>query len=97
MKLTKLEELANRQGRPLTEAKGEYSDSAEFTDEFYGVIQQITAIKKIMKSPRWAKWMQSTDENFGTKVVSKSKDATFALDKLDEALRNLDTELSNAE
>lgn len=98
MKLTKLEELSkNKSAAPqLTEAKTEYSDSAEFTDEFYGVMQTVQSLKKIMRSPRWMRWMESTDLNFGTKAAAKAKDANFALGKLEASLIEIDDELESA-
>lgn len=97
MKLTKLEQLSKT--GIINEARGtsgEYDGSADFTEEFFDLQQHVIAMKKVMKSPRWIRWMKSTDDNFGTKTVSKSNDVLFALNKLDEALRDLDEELDNA-
>lgn len=49
----------------LTEGKN-YDDSAEFTDEFYGIVQKVNDIKRVVKAPRFMNWMKATDHNFGT-------------------------------
>lgn len=94
MKLNKLEQLS----KPLTEATrptGDYKDSADFTDEFYGIMSDIQELKKIMKSPRWLRWMSSTDENFNTSTVKHAKEAIFALSKMEESLNKIDTEFDS--
>ena len=50
----------------LAEASSDYSDSSDFTDEFYGMSQDIEKMKSKIKNPRWLKWMKVTDQNFGT-------------------------------
>lgn len=49
----------------LTEAKN-YDDSAEFTDEFFGVVQKVNDIKRVVKAPRFMNWMKATDHNLDT-------------------------------
>lgn len=52
------------EGDALLEGKN-YDDSAEFTEEFYGVVQKVNDIKRVVKAPRFMGWMKSTDHNFG--------------------------------
>lgn len=96
MKFTKLQAYA--EGRTLKEAKGtEYADSAEFTSELMDLGGIILNAKRIMKSPRWLKWMHLTDDNFDTNTVKLNADAQFALNKLDEAFAALEKALYDAE
>ena len=62
MHLKHLQELTNLNeaaGGFFTEAKG-YSDSSEFTAEFYGeLFTQVTKMKKVMKDPKASKEAKS--------------------------------------
>lgn len=79
----------------LTEAK-EYSDSSDFTDEFYGIVQQVAKMKQAMKNPRWMGWMAVTDNNFGTDTQTPARSAITAINSLDAQLSEIDDELDKA-
>lgn len=79
----------------LTEAK-EYSDSSDFTDEFYGIVQQVAKMKQAMKNPRWIGWMKTTDDNFGTDTQTPARSAITAVNSLDSQLGDIDDELDKA-
>lgn len=79
----------------LTEAK-EYSDSSDFTDEFYGIVQQVAKIKQAMKNQRWIGWMKTTDDNFGTDTQTPARAAITAINSLDAQLGDIDDELDKA-
>ena len=79
----------------LLEAK-EYSDSSDFTDEFYGIVQQVAKMKQAIKNPRWMNWMKITDTNFGTDTQTSASSAITAINSLDAQLSDLDNELDKA-
>lgn len=58
------------------EAKKEYGDSAEFTDEFYTVLEIVT-------SERWKDWMKVSDDNWGTNVQPQAE-------KIEKAILDID-------
>lgn len=83
-------------GDVLTEANSDYSDSSEFTDEFYGMMESITKIKGKMKNARWMKWMKTTDSNFGTECEVPARSAISAVNTLSAQFDDIDAELDKA-
>jgi hypothetical protein len=79
----------------ITEAK-DYSDSGEFTDEFYGIVQSVAKIKQLVKNPRWMAWMKTTDSNFATSTVEPAKNFVSAINDADRALSEIDEEFDKA-
>lgn len=79
----------------IVEAK-EFEDSAEFTDEFYGIHADVIKMKGKMKAPRWMNWMESTDTNFGTECVEPAQNAIKAVDTLARLLDEIDAEFDKA-
>lgn len=79
----------------LLEAK-DYSDSSEFTDEFYGVIQKVNEIKRAVKAPRWMAWMKTTDHNFSTNCEALGRDVITAVNALDKSITELEDNLDSA-
>ncbi len=75
----------------------EFDDSAEFTEEFYGIMQDVTKMKKKMKAARWMAWMKSTDENHSTECQAKAKNAIAAVVFLEDTLKAVDDELEKAD
>lgn len=69
-----------------------YSDSGEFTEEFYELFAQVTKMKKIMKHPKWLDWMQMTDRNFDSNTEDPAKQAIHAIVDLENALTDIDRE-----
>ncbi len=94
MKLT-LSQYMNRSR--LNEAKLEYDDSAEFTEELMNARQHITNLTRITFSPRWAKWMKATDENYATNCAKKANELNMAVRAAKHALAELEEELFSAE
>jgi hypothetical protein len=80
----------------LTEANSDYEDSSEFTDEFYGMSQDIEKMKSKMKNPRWMKWMKVTDTNFGTECESPARAAITAVGTLSTQFTDIEDELDKA-
>jgi len=80
----------------LTEANSDYEDSSEFTDEFYGMSQDIEKMKSKMKNPRWIKWMKITDQNFGTDCEAPARAAITAIGSLSTQFTDLEEELDKA-
>lgn len=70
----------------------QYSDSGEFTDEFYSLFEQVTKMKKIMKNPKWMEYMQMTDRNFDTACAGPAREAIRAVSDLENALHEIDDE-----
>ena len=101
MKLRHLQELtqsaeAVNGGGFFTEAKG-YTDSSEFTDEFYGeLFAQVTKMKKIMKNQKWMDYMKLTDFNMGTDAEEPARAAIKAVVELEKALQRIDNEFDKA-
>lgn len=79
----------------LLEGK-DYADSAEFTEEFYGVVQKVNDIKRIVKAPRFMNWMKVTDHNFDTTCVEGGKAVVAAVDTLHSAINDLESQLDSA-
>ena len=79
----------------FSEAK-QYSDSGEFSDEFYDLLQQVQKMKKIMKHPKWLEYMRATDRNFSTSTEGSAKDAMRAVTDLENALIDIDREFDRA-
>lgn len=82
-------------GTVLTEA-ADYSDSSDFTEEFYKMSGQIVDMKGKMKNPRWLKWMQVTDTNFGTECEVPARAAIQAINTLSTQFDDIDAELDKA-
>jgi hypothetical protein len=80
----------------VTEAK-EYSDSSEFTNEFYEMMKDIADFKKTVKNPRWMAWLKATDDNFGTDCQTPGRAAITAINTLDAQLNDIDAEFDKAD
>lgn len=80
----------------LVEAKAEYEDSADFTEDFYSLSSHVNNLEKIVKTPKFKAWMHVTDTNFGTECESKAANLSAALSNLKAALNDLEEELENA-
>lgn len=93
--LQELTQINEANGGFFTEAKG-YSDSGEFTDEFYDLFTQSTKMKKVMKNPKWIEYMRLTDFNMGTSTVDLARDAIKAIVALEAALQAIDKEFDKA-
>jgi hypothetical protein len=79
----------------FSEAK-QYSDSSEFTDEFYSLFEQVTKMKKIMKNPKWLEYMKMADRNLDIATESAARDAIKAVSDLENALHDIDDEFDRA-
>lgn len=88
-------ELNEATGGFFTEAKG-YSDSGEFTDEFYDLFAQVTKMKKVMKNSKWLDYMKLTDFNMSTRTEDHARDAIKAIVALENALSAIDREFDRA-
>lgn len=75
-----IEKVRKIAGIKLSEAKDEFEDSAEFTDEFFGTLEKV--FEKI-NSRRWKNWMKMTDQNYPTHTVAALEDVKRALKKLE--------------
>lgn len=99
MSLKHLQELTSiteaTSGGFFTEAKG-YSDSGEFTDEFYDLFAQVTKMKKVMKNAKWLDYMKITDMNLGTSTQESARDAIKAIVALEAALQEIDKDFDRA-
>lgn len=93
--VSQVNEGAAPTGKVLVEGK-DYSDSSEFTDEFYGIVQQVAKMKQAMKNPRWLAWMKTTDSNFGTETEVPARAAIQAVNSLDAQLSDIDAEFDKA-
>lgn len=80
----------------IQEANSDYDDSSEFTDEFYGMSQDIEKMKMKIKNPRWLKWMKVTDQNFGTDCEAPARAAIAAIGTLSTQFTDLEEELDKA-
>ncbi|WP_407307855.1 hypothetical protein [Acinetobacter sp.] len=99
MKLKHLQEFTQINeasgGGFFTEARG-YSDSGEFTDEFYDLFAQVTKMKKVMKNQKWIDYMKLTDFNMDTSCETPARDAIKAVVALEDALNQIDREFDHA-
>jgi len=94
MDLTKLKEmmLINEAGPGFFSEAKNYSDSGEFTDEFYDLFAQVTKMKKVMKNPKWMEYMKASDRNLGSMTEGAAKDAIKAITALEDSLKAIDRE-----
>lgn len=83
------------EGEALLEGKN-YEDSAEFTEEFYGVVQKVNDIKRVVKAPRFMGWMKVTDHNFDTSCEEMGQAVISAVDALHTAVHTLEAEIDKA-
>jgi hypothetical protein len=81
----------------VLEAKKDYDDSGDFTEEFFGVGAKIHDMEAIVRQPRWNNWMASTDHNYSTSCVALSADVISSLKALEEAFDALKGEILSAE
>jgi len=99
MQLKHLQELTHiaeaTAGGFFTEAKG-YSDSGEFTDEFYDLFAQVTKMKKVMKNEKWLNYLKMGDINNDTSTQDPARDAIRAILALEDALHAIDKEFDKA-
>jgi hypothetical protein len=79
----------------FAEAKS-YSDSGEFTDEFYDLFAQVTKMKKVMKNQKWLDYMKLTDFNMSTQTEPEAREAIKAIVALEAALTAIDKEFDRA-
>ena len=67
----------------------EYEDSAEFTEEYLTVLDNIKDIGKIINSKKWDNWLRITEKNYDVKTVKLNDDLKShfkALNKIADAL-----------
>jgi hypothetical protein len=99
MQLKHLQELTTiveaTSGGFFTEANG-YSDSGEFTNEFYDLFAQVTKMKKVMKNQKWLDYMKMTDFSMSTSTESLARDAIKAIVALENSLQAIDKEFDKA-
>jgi dynactin complex subunit len=96
MLVAQVSEGMEADGEVLLEANSDYEDSSEFTDEFYGMSQDIEKMKSKIKNPRWLKWMKVTDQNFGTDCEAPARAAIAAIGTLSTQFTDLEEELDKA-
>jgi len=98
MDLTNLKEmmLIKEAGHGFFSEAKQYSDSGEFTDEFYDLFAQVTKMKKIMKHPKWIEYMKATDRNMSTMTEGSARDAIKAVTDLEDHLKDIDREFDRA-
>lgn len=89
-------EIATVSEDVITEAK-EYEDSADFTNDFTMISDELNKIKKIMNTAKWKAWLKVTDENYATNCVSKGQAAAKAVDAAVKAYAEFDKEMMSAE
>lgn len=90
--------LAEPVAESLMEATASsYDDSAEFTEEFFGMSSDIDKMKAKMKNPRWMAWMKTTDSNYGTDCQTPARAAISAINSLNAQFNDIDTELDAAD
>ena len=83
------------EGQPLLEGK-DYGDSAEFTEEFYGVVGKVNDIKRVVKAPRFMNWMKVTDHNYDCNCEQLGRAVIDATDALHKAIHELEDSLDSA-
>jgi len=81
----------------IFEGVSDYSDLSEFTEEFYGMKQQIAKFQGQMKNPRWMKYMKATDRNSGIDSAAPARGALAAIVSLDANFTEIANELDMVE
>jgi len=92
MELKRLKELAG----VLNEAK-DYSDSAEFTEDYMTVLDNIKEIGKIINTKKWDNWMKVTEANFDVKTVKANDDLKTHFKALNKAADTLELQMNKAD
>ena len=95
--MTEADLMVSQMSEGLIEEAKEYSDSSEFTDEFFGMSQQIAKMKQQMKNPRWLEWMKTTDTNFATDCETPARDAIESINNLDRDFKAIEDEFDKAD
>lgn len=75
----------------------EYQDSAEFTNDFYTVHDQLTKMQELVNSEKWVAWMNITDENYMTSCAAESENFAEALNQAVAIFQHLVEQIESAE
>lgn len=74
----------------------EYTDSGEFTDEFYDLLDKVEHLKTVVNGAKFNHWMDVTDTNFSTTLKTLTPALKEALTALETSLKAVEEELNNA-
>ena len=81
----------------LLEGKTEYENSADFTEDFFEkIVPKTNEVYAMVKAPKFMKWMEVTDERFGTDCATKAQNVIRATSALRVQLTDLEDELDQA-
>ena len=92
-----LESIDQIQGGQMNEDGDEYADSAEFTEDFFGVDNSLAAITGITTSQKWNNWLRVTDHNYLTHCVDSNERFRKKLNAAIAAFDILINEIEKAE
>lgn len=84
--------LFNEAGSGFFSEAKQYSDSGEFSEEFYELFAQVTRMKKVMKHPKWLDYLEAQDRVHDSGVELSGRDAIRAITDLEDALTDIDRE-----
>lgn len=80
----------------LNEAE-EYADSADFTEDYLTVLDNIKEINKIINTKKWDNWMKVTDKNYITKTIKFSDDLKSNMKLVKNAANALEQQMNKAD
>ena len=81
----------------LAEGSNEYSDSAEFTEDYTTVLYNIKKIGKIINTKKWDNWMKVTESNFSVKTIKANDDLKTHFKALSKAADSLELQMNKAD
>lgn len=101
MKLTALQELIKSD--PIVESSHdgdgdgeEFKDSADFTEDFFGMVDELKTMKVELTKTKWRKWMEDTDSSFATSTASLFNESVQKMNDLVDVMELLANELESA-
>lgn len=81
----------------LAEGKNEYSDSADFTEDYMTVLNNVQEIGKIINTKKWDNWMKVTEENYSVGTVNLNHTLKMHFKRLKEVTGFLEAAMDKAD
>ena len=96
MAFTRLSQLL-KQTVVESDSTNRYSDSTDFTEEFYSILDEAKKLETKLKSTKILDWMKSTDDLYGTDTIDDLHASQTAVEELVSSLENIDRAMRDAE
>lgn len=74
-----------------------YVDSADFTEDYLNLLDDVHNIFETVNSKRWNNWMKVTEQNYDVKTVKASDDLKAIAKELKKAAAVLESQMDKAD